>query len=124
MKLRVIAPIVYIFMSLSCDKGSEPGPVCSVGNPTEDLEWLKAKIATMASPDLSEYFYVSQGKYGTTTVFIFLNCCPHCNTIVPVYNCAGEHLGNIGNGEGDVDSRFLTHESVIWKPADFACNVQ
>lgn len=124
MRLRAIAPIIYIFLSLSCGKGTDPGPVCAVDDPAEDLEWLKVEIATMASSGLSRYFYVSQGKYGMMTVIIFLNCCPNCNTIVPVYNCAGEHLGNIGTGEDDIDSRFLEYERVIWKPADSACNFQ
>jgi hypothetical protein len=60
-----------------------------VNNPAQDLPWLREKVKALRERQ-SSYEYIQQATYRGQTVFIFGNCCPSCNTVVPVYNCQGE----------------------------------
>lgn len=122
MKLRNIVPIFCLLVSLSCGGDPDPGAVCSLEDPHEELAWLHAEIEAMTSSDMSEYLYVTRAKYGVKTVFIFLNCCPNCNYVPRVYDCSGKHLGNIGTGQDAINQQILEHDVVIWKPVNSACN--
>lgn len=53
---------------------------------------MKAEIESWESSDLYKYFYIKQGTYQDQTVFLILNCCPFCDTTIPVLNCQGEVL--------------------------------
>ena len=65
--------------------------------------------------------YVTQARYGSETVIIFENCCPYCMTLIPVYNCAGEFLGNVGNGPDEIDVEILERDTVVWASEDSTC---
>lgn len=122
MRPHIFLLVITIFLTFSCSEESQPNTSCSVENPIEDLDWLAAAIQTLSESGMSQYLYVTQARYGFVTVFIFGNCCPNCNSIIPVYSCSGDHIGNIGNGEGDIDFSILNNDVVIWKPDNSACN--
>ncbi|MBA4057979.1 MAG: hypothetical protein C0490_24900 [Marivirga sp.] len=121
MKAYILLIAISIFLTYACIEDQDPGTVCSVLNPVEELDWLAAEILVMAESGMAHYLYVSQAEYGFTTVFIFGNCCPNCSTIVPVYNCLGEHIGNVGDG---IDDNILNNDIIIWKPDNSSCTFQ
>jgi len=96
-RILLLLPVafLFIFMAFSCDKEDKivGSNTCSVINPAQDLPWLRDKIAEITSQDPAyNYSYIQQADYQGQTVFIFGNCCPNCNTTVPVYNCQGEFI--------------------------------
>jgi len=120
-KILLFATLISL-MAFSCEKeGCMPSNTCGVTNPTEELGWLKAEIADreQRTSDFNKYFYIQQAEYNGQTIFIYSNCCPMCNTIVPVYNCQGELLFYL-NQDPEKDKEIKS-EKVVWKPADFAC---
>ncbi|MFT6866281.1 MAG: hypothetical protein ACJA08_001112 [Cyclobacteriaceae bacterium] len=113
--------IISSFLIFACNDDDVFENICSEDNPTTDLDWLASEIQTLEQSELSQFFYVSQAEYENMTVFIFGNCCPNCNTVIPVRNCSGELVGIIGNGDDDIEVSILTKDTIIWKPNNFEC---
>jgi hypothetical protein len=97
------------------------GNTCSVNKPVEDLAWLKAEVKRLeqSTSDVAKYFYIQQAEYNQQTIFIYNNCCPVCNTIVPVYNCQGELLFYLS--DNPEEAKNIKNAKIIWKPNGFAC---
>ena len=120
----------FFLLTSACENCDPEGPValsaCSVDNPTEDLAWLREEIQNreqQPGEDLTQYLYIAQAEYEGETVFIYGNCCPNCNTIVPVFDCAGERIGLLGYGEEDIDFAIMEEAVAIWKPTDYSCRL-
>ena len=113
---------------------------CLVVNPVNELDWLKKEIEVLKNSDknssleMSKYFFVSIALFDKTTVFFTNNCCPFCSTLPPILkNCSGEPIGYIYETVGTMNYQGITIESVnrnqlkdikiIWKPENFACQV-
>ena len=122
MSRRILFFVTVILLAFACNEDADPRPACSVKDPVEDLEWLAHEIQTMTESSMSQYLYVTHAKLGSMTVFIFGNCCPNCLSITPVYNCAGEHIGNVGNGQDDIDPGILNHDVLLWTPENSSCS--
>lgn len=114
--------LLFLFIALltSCSKEIPITTVCGVDNPIEELDWLTMEVNNI-DESLREYFYISKAQYNDQTVFIFGNCCPFCNTVVPVRNCSGELLGVLGSGDQDIDPKLVSQQDIIWKPVNFSC---
>lgn len=113
-------------MFYACDNNSTDLTIkafCAVENPTEELAWLKNEIAEREqnTTEDSKYQYVMQSTYNGETIIIYGNCCPLCNSVLPVYNCEGELIGVIGSRSQDFPFEVLTVGQIIWKTSDFAC---
>lgn len=109
-----------VFMSCS-DQDDSINVICDVNDPTEELAWLKAEI-TIRRRDVSEeakYHYISKAVMEGSTVFLYRNCDPKGNSIIPVYTCDGELLGEIGKKFSLDDFSNLL---LIFKPLDFVCD--
>ena len=117
MKKNTIFLFSLLFLILGCKNDDDFNNTCNVLNPIEDLSWLKERAQEL-EPQSGE-FYISQAEYKGNTIFIFGNCCAACNTIVPVYNCEGTKLGNIGDSNFSTD--ILNNDVIIWKPTNFVC---
>lgn len=123
MKKTVLALALLLLTMLSCkDDDDNLSNSCHISNPVEDLDWLKEKIEELAQTDseLLKYFYVSQNTYMGKTIFIFPNCCPHCNSVVPVYDCEGNNIGFVG--DDNISTNILNNDTIIWRPENFSCN--
>ena len=94
--------------------------------PREDVAWLAAKIENMEQDQgLGKYMYILTGSYEDATVYIFGNCCPHCNTVTTVYDSEENLLGIIdftGVGNGIAPSS-IQNVKVYWSPKKSACNL-
>ena len=91
-------------------------------DPPEELDWLQREIQSLEQVALTEYFYVQQAELFEQTIFIFGNCCPFCNTTVPVYNCQGEVICHLGDCNGLEDQ--IKNRKLLWKPDDFSCTIK
>ena len=124
MKSTNLIVVIVLALFFSCNSDDDIGHNnCAVDNPVEDLDWLKAKIAELEASDSStaKYRYISQAEYNNRTVFILGNCCPICNTVLPVYDCEGASLGIIGTRDQDIDESIMDDDIIIWSPSDFTC---
>ncbi|MFI0430519.1 hypothetical protein [Mariniflexile sp. HMF6888] len=123
MKKNILVLTLLLLTISSCkDDDDNLSNSCQVSNPIEDLDWLKEKIEELAQTDseLLKYFYISQNTYMGKTVFIFPNCCPTCNTVVPVYDCEGNPIGFVG--DDTISINILNNDTIIWNPENFSCN--
>ncbi len=111
--------VFFVLAALSCEYNhtSMTNGYCDVKDAAVDLPWLKERIKDIESSSLKEYFYISRATYKGKTVIIQGNCCPMCNTVIPVTNCAGELLFYAD----DTKSKDLKNITVIWRPEPFAC---
>ncbi len=121
MKISTWTFIILIALNFSCKE--EEDYVCSVKNPIKDLTWLADDIKILNQGSLSQYFYVSWAIYESNPVFIYGNCCPNCNTITPVYDCSGNNIGVIGDGDEDIPLSIRDNEIIIWRADNFACSI-
>lgn len=122
---RILIPIVLLTLLFSCY--SDNGDVliigaCGVDNPVEQLPWLKTRVDDLKNngSDLSKFFYVQIAEYQEETVFIFNNCCPTCNTIIPVYKCQGDLLGTLFT---EIQPNEISNSKILYRPKDFSCNI-
>ncbi|WP_396637082.1 hypothetical protein [Maribacter sp. R77961] len=110
---------------LSCSTDDLGLPIiaaCDTSNPIEDLDWLRAQSDDIKNnqSDIAQYFFIEIAEYQDQTVFISNNCCPICNTVVPVYNCEGEFLDFLGGG---IPIGELSKRATIFKRDDFSCQI-
>src|SRR5689334_1465696 len=112
----VFALVVLLSTSLLFACHDDDVKDCGVTNPAEELEWFKAKAqAAESSGDMAKYIYCLQGDYKNQRVYIWADCCPVCNSMILVYDCAGNELGRLGNGEGGIDPEAIKKQSLVWK---------
>lgn len=100
---------------LGCADSENP-TYCGVENPVEDLAWIKESIKESQSSSLSQYSYLIQGSYEGETVFSWGSCCPFCNFVVMVQDCQGNLIEGVSLSE-------VKNQKIIWKPENFACNL-
>lgn len=115
---------LLILFTTSCYEELGPDIACDVRNPTENLSWLADKIRDIeaGNPSLLQFYFISQARYRSQTVFFIENCCPNCLFLAPaVYNCGGVEIGTLSAEDIKLDK--LKNISVIWTPEDFSCNV-
>jgi len=124
--MKKLSTVLYFMLSIilfsACTEQDEPGLVLD-----PDLVWLNERIQEMeqSTDELSRYFYVSSGSYEGGRVFIFANCCPHCNTVTPVYNVEGELLGFLSySGNDGIPNADISDQKLYWKPKKFLCNIK
>lgn len=109
--------IFLLFVTILSCGDEESNSICGVANPIEDLPWLKSMIQDIEASDFGQYTYIQQAYYFGQPVFIVNNCCPFCLSIVPVYNCEGELVCNLG----ECVDNLITHEKFLWAPANSSC---
>jgi hypothetical protein len=125
MRKVLLLLILPLLSTLSCqkdEKSESSKNTCSVTDPAQDLPWLQSKIALITSQD-SSYAYIQQAVYQGQTVFIFRNCCPSCNTIVPVYNCQGEIICTLYSQACPNLLEEISHVKTIAKAKKTLCNL-
>lgn len=119
--------LFFLFLSIlfsSCsDNDDEIISACGVANPVEELAWLKAEIDTReANPSEDmKYCYITQGEYNGDIVFVYWDCNPLINKIIPVYDCEGTFLNNTNENQIPFDA--ISNQKIIWKTSDFVCEV-
>lgn len=123
MKYNLVFTVLFAFI-LSCSDNDDKLSVnaaCGVDNPVEELAWLKSEIdnRNLRNTESMKYCYIVQGEYEDETVFVYEDCDPAVNKIVPVLNCEGVVLNTNGNsiGLGSIENK-----TIIWKGNNFVCN--
>ncbi|MBN7813167.1 hypothetical protein J0A68_19585 [Algoriphagus sp. H41] len=118
--------LLYVFaflglLTFSCSDDSDPIRACGMDNVLE-MPWIQQQIAETESTELGrDYWYISTGTYHSQTVFLLQNCCPMCNTIVPIFDCGGNTLGTLGSSGISLDD--ISDRKVIWKSSNNSCNI-
>lgn len=124
----LIGLLSIVMITFSCQKDNDDEVLlaaCNFPNPMEDLEWLKNKINEFENSELETYefnqayTYITQAQKDGNAIFILANCCPHCNSYSPVYNCEGEEIGSIGDDTYSFD--LLENSTLIWKSENSLC---
>ncbi len=116
-----ILSICFIILSCNSDDVEQFKDFCSVNDPTIDLAWLKAEIEEreLNIDASSKYYYISQAIHTEDDVIIYANCDPLANSVFSVFNCSGENIGFIG--DGNFTTETLMSGKIIWQTNNFAC---
>lgn len=128
--MKKISTILCFMLSIilfsTCTEQEEPGFKLD-----SDLVWLNDKISEMEghSSELSRYNYVNTGIYEGERIFIFGSCCPHCNTVAPIYNLDGDRIGILSisgetdlSGETGIPLDAISNQELYWKHKKSLCN--
>ncbi|PRX57953.1 DUF4377 domain-containing protein [Flagellimonas meridianipacifica] len=96
---------------------------CEFEEPATDLEWLRIEIERreLNINEQTKYCYISQAEYEGEPVFLYFDCNPVINKVIPVLDCLGTSIGFLGDSE--IDQNELSDLKIIWQPDDFACFV-
>lgn len=118
------ALFLFLMLSLvisSCSKDElDPIQDCNTENVLKDLPWLVELIEAQEQSEIGKkYSYISKGIYQGQTVFSLQNCCPFCNSISTVTDCAGNDLGFLGSG--GIEPSSITDWEVIWRSSENTC---
>ncbi len=122
----VLATIVIFFLLAACSNDDntpiETNAACGVDNPTAQLTWLRTEIERREQDGGSalRYCYILQGELAGATVFVYEDCNPLVNKIIPILDCEGVQLNN---QENPIGLNTIENRKIIWKTSDFACNV-
>ena len=118
--LVCLATTLLFFCCTDNDDGVLKG--CGFDNPRQELPWLKRRIDSMAASTSTDmvYCYVVQSQYKNRTVFRFEDCNPVISKVVFTLNCDGNR---IDSNDDIIFLEELKNPKVIWKPDDFACQV-
>ncbi len=116
--MKTLMPFLLLLLLVGSCRDEKVSPT---GCGSDELPWLEAKVNEIRESSLTEYFYFVQAQYESKTVFLLQNCCPHCGTIVPVYDCSGTLIGHLG--PGDIDPTQVSEEIVVWRPDNSACDL-
>lgn len=113
---------LLVILNFSCSNTNDIPVVaaCGVENPIEDLDWLRAEINRREenpSPEM-QYCFITIEEYENQTVFVYNDCNPRIDKIIPILNCDGAILNSQESFEnlGDFISR-----TIIWQPNNFTC---
>ena len=102
---------------------SKTGVECSFEDPVMDLEWLASEIRRreIQATDQTKYCYISQAEFNGEPVFLYFDCNPLINKVIPIFDCLGRSLGFLGTE--DIDPNDISDYQIIWQPEDFVCIV-
>lgn len=107
-----------LFISCTSDDKESLKLTCSVEDPVNDLDWLKTETELLDS-----YESIIQSTFNNEAVFIFNNCNPRINSVIPVKNCNGDNIGIISNEQDGIPVSVLENGTMIWRPDNFECNL-
>lgn len=114
---------LLLFVSCSNDDDNKKTElICSVKNPIEDLDWLKSEIESLKNKG-GKYESIIQNMYKNQIIFIFNNCNPAINSVIPVKDCNGKNIGVIGENQENIPFDILQNGKIIWKPEGFKCDL-
>ncbi len=113
-----------VLLNFGCSDDDLNFPViaaCGVDNPIEDLAWLKSEVQRRKNDTSADavYCYIEQAINNGETIFIYNDCNPLVNKVVPVLDCSGTSVGFLGDENNDVAT--ITRRTIIFRPSDFAC---
>ena len=122
MKIGSLLFLFVIFSSCS-DNDDEITNSCGITNPLVELEWLRTEIDKRKEEvtEDSKYCYILQAIHKGKTIFLYQDCNPFINKVIPILDCEGNSLGFLG---GDILSIDITNSTIIYKPSDFACQLE
>jgi hypothetical protein len=114
--------VTMLFATCTNDDCSDLNNTCMVQDPVTDLPWLKQTIQRYEetkNTEMYRYLYIAQATFKGRTVFIFGNCCPNCNTVIPVNDCQGKFLFYRFDKE---QADKVKDEKVIWQAENSLCH--
>lgn len=121
--MKSIFVLLLSLLVISCTNDDDLPVIsaCNVGNPIEELSWLKEEIERRkTNPTVdSRYCYIVQAISNNTTVFVYEDCNPLVDKIFTIYDCSGELIGYVG--DENFSNENISKRQIIYKPGNFAC---
>jgi hypothetical protein len=122
MKKITVPLLLVLAVSFGCKETEEPVLICGKIDPVADLPRLNTLTNELNDSYFGVYYSISETTYEGNDVFVLRNCCPNCNSVIPVYSCTGNQLGVLSANAG-INPAILDHAVVIWKGDLYACKL-
>jgi len=123
MKKSILSVIFTFLLAISCsDNDDIIISACGVNNPAQELEWLRAEI-DRRNKSLNEdlkYCFIVQAQLDGQDVFIYEDCNPLIDKIIPIFNCEGIL---INTSDTLIAFDNLQNQTIIWEPNNFVCQI-
>jgi hypothetical protein len=119
-KKLLLSLLFLIVFSFGCKEDEDPTLICGTIDPVADLTWLNTLTNELNDSYFGVYYSISKTTYEGNDVFVLRNCCPNCNSVIPVYSCTGDQLGILSANAG-INPAILDNAVVIWKGDLYAC---
>lgn len=125
-KTAIVCIITLISFTFSCSDDDDDLPIisaCGVDNPVRDLPFLRTEIAEREQNPTqdTQFCFITQGTLNGETVFVYQDCNPSINKIIPIFDCEGILLNGLDNSIISIGE--VTDQVIIWQPNDFVCQV-
>jgi hypothetical protein len=120
MKKFIVLMLLVFSVSFGCKEDEEPILICGTIDPVVDLPWLNTLTNELNDSYFGVYYSISKTTYEGNDVFVLRNCCPNCNSVIPVFSCTGDQLGILSANAG-INPAILDNAVVIWKGDLYAC---
>jgi hypothetical protein len=120
MKKFIVLMLLVFSVSFGCKEDEEPILICGTIDPVADLPWLNTLTDELNDSYFGVYYSISKTTYEGNDVFVLRNCCPNCNSVIPVFSCTGDQLGILSANAG-INPAILDYAVVIWKGDLYAC---
>ncbi len=119
---KILLPLaILIAISFGCKEEEDPILICGTTDPIADLPWLNILTNELDDSYFGVYYSVAATTYDGNDVFVIRNCCPNCNSIIPVYSCSGDKLGVLSADAG-INPAILDNAKIIWKGTGYTCS--
>jgi hypothetical protein len=120
MKKLLLSFLFLIVFTFGCKEDEEPALICGTTDPVADLPWLNTLTNELNDSYFGVYYSISKTTFEGNDVFVLRNCCPNCNSVIPVYSCTGDQLGILSANSG-INPAIMDNAVVIWKGDLYAC---
>lgn len=120
MKKLMILILLIVSVSIACKEDEEPILICGTIDPVADLPWLTTLTKELNDSYFGVYISIAKTTYEGNDVFVLRNCCPNCNSVIPVYSCSGDQIGILSANTG-INPSILDNAEVIWKGDLYVC---
>ena len=96
---------------------------CGVDNPLKELEWLRSEVEKRKNDSSEEarYCYISQFEQDGQTYFLYEDCNPFIDKVIPVYNCLGENVGFVS--DANFPFQIFMERTIIFNPENTLCDL-
>lgn len=90
-------------------------------NALSELDWLRQEIQKRRqdSSEDAKYCYITKASVNGQTVFLYEDCNPLINKVIPIFDCQGNELGFWG--DPNFQPEHIKDKTIIFSPSDFAC---
>lgn len=122
---KSILTMVCTALLLACsDKDGEQGAAqlqSQLKTYCENMDSLYARLQADMGIGETDDWSLTTGVYEGQRVFMVASCCVACNSVIPIYNCEGAHVGTLDTTGTQTDGDWIQSSDITDQEKICAC---